>query len=54
MKNKLRTLLALLLVTVMALSVVACDMDTGTVEKTDESEKSTEENGITFSIDTSF
>ena len=53
MKNKLKTLLSLLLVAVMALSVVACDMDTGTVEKTDESEKSTEEeNGITFSIDT--
>ncbi len=41
MKNKLKTLLALLLVAVMALSFVACDIETGTDD----------ENDITFSID---
>ena len=52
MKNKLRTLLALLLIAVMALSVVACDIDTGTVDGTDETGKTTEdENDVTFSID---
>ncbi len=52
MKNKLKTLLALLLVAVMALSVVACDIDTGTVDKPDRTEKPTEdENDVTFSID---
>ena len=52
MKNKLRTLLALLLIAVMAFSVVACDIDTGTVDGTDETGKTTEdENDVTFSID---
>lgn len=52
MKNKLKTLLALLLVAIMALSVVACDIETGTVDETDETGKSTEnENDVTFSID---
>ncbi len=52
MKIKLKTLLALLLVAVMALSVVSCDVDTGTDDDTDETVKSTEdENDVTFSID---
>ena len=52
MKNKLKTLLALLLVAVIALSLVACDMYIGTVDETNEIGKSTEnENDVTFSID---
>ena len=52
MKNKLKTLLSLLLVGVMVLSLVACDMDTGTVDETNETGKSTKnENDVTFSID---
>ena len=52
MKNKLKTLLALLLVAVMALSVVACDIETGIIDDTDETGKPTEEeNNISFSID---
>lgn len=53
MKNKLKPILALLLVAVMALSFVACDTDTGTVGKTDENKTSTEsEDNVVFSIDT--
>lgn len=52
MKNQLKTLLALLLACVMALSLVACNMGTGTGDETDETGKSTEdENNVTFSID---
>ena len=52
MKKKLKTLLALLLVAVMVLSFVACDMDTDTAGKTDETGKPTEEeNNTSFSID---
>lgn len=52
MNNKLKTLVALLLVAVMALSVVACDIETGIIDDTDETGKSTEdENNVTFSID---
>lgn len=52
MKNKLKMLLALLLIAAVALSMVACDMDTGAVNETGESGKTTKvENNVTFSID---
>lgn len=52
MKNKLKSILTPLLFVVIALSFVACDMDTGNIDKTDETGKSTEdENDVAFSID---
>ena len=52
MKNVFKLILSLLLVVIMALSVVACDMDTDAADTTGETKKSTEdEKNATFSID---
>lgn len=60
MKNKLKSILALLLVAVMALSVVGCDFDTDFIDQTGEVVKTTQnedededEDNVTFSVDVS-